>query len=55
MAAAAARAVVAPAAPANLLTAGRLFCNAFKHPALRDVFLLNASEMLVGEVAHPNT
>jgi phospholipase A-2-activating protein len=48
MAAAAARAIAGAAAPApNLLTAGRLFCNAFKHPAVRDVFLLHASEILV--------
>ena len=48
MATAAARAVAGPSASApNLLTAGRLFCNAFKHPATRDVFLLTASDVLV--------
>lgn len=52
-AAGAARAIGGPTPPAaNVLTASRLFCNAFKHPALRDVFLLNASEMLVSPRRH---
>ena len=40
--------MAAPAAAANLLTAGRLFCNAFKHAGVRDVFLRHASAILVG-------
>ena len=39
MAAACARSVAeAPRLPANLLTAGRLFCNAFRHEIARDAF-----------------
>ena len=48
MAAACARSVAeAPRLPANLLTAGRLFCNAFRHEVARDAFVLRASEILV--------
>ena len=48
MAAACARSVAeAPRLPANLLTAGRLFCNAFRHEIARDAFALRASEILV--------
>ena len=49
-AAACARSVAeTPRLPANLLTAGRLFCNAFKHAGLRDAFLLHASQILVSD------
>ena len=47
MMAACARASNPPATPGNLLTAGRLFCNAFKSAKVRDVFLLNASQIMV--------
>ena len=47
MMAACARATNPPATPGNLLTAGRLFCNAFKSAKVRDVFLLNASQIMV--------
>ena len=47
MMAACARASNPPTTPGNLLTAGRLFCNAFKHAKVRDVFLLNASQIMV--------
>ena len=49
-AAACARSVAeTPRLPANLLTAGRLFCNAFKHAGVRDAFLLHASQILVSD------
>ena len=47
MMAACARASNPPTTPGNLLTAGRLFCNAFKHAKVRDVFLLNAPQIMV--------
>ena len=53
-AAACARSVAeTPRLPANLLTAGRLFCNAFKHAGLRDAFLLHASQILVSDDEEP--
>ena len=49
-AAACARSVAeTPRLPANLLTAGRLFCNAFRHAGVRDAFLLHASQILVSD------
>ena len=56
MAAACARSVAeAPRLPANVLTAGRLFCNAFRHEVARDAFALRASEILVRPRPEPRS
>ena len=55
MMAACARASRPPATNPNLLTAARLFANAFKCETTRRVFLLNASQILDGLAAIPST
>jgi hypothetical protein len=55
MMAACARASRPPATAPNLLTAARLFANAFKCETTRRVFLLNASQILDGLAAITST